>query len=96
MYNYIMTKKQYANYEAAVAKFMFLEGIDDLTTESDAEPYFAWSRCDCCNSPLGGNREHATGYNRTTKQVQEYEICQDCAYYAAYGRLDDTTMGEIA
>ena len=32
MYNYIMTKKQYANYEAAVAKFMFLEGIDNPPT----------------------------------------------------------------
>ena len=59
------------------------------------EPYFSWRSCDCCGSHLGGNREHATGYNLTTKQIQEYSVCEDCAYYSAYGRLDDTTMLEV-
>jgi hypothetical protein len=59
------------------------------------EPSFSWRPCDCCHRPLGGNREFATGYNPTTKEVQEYEVCTDCAYYAEYGQLDDTTMMEI-
>ena len=59
------------------------------------EPFFSWGSCDCCGTSLGGNREHATGYNPTTKEIQEYTICEDCAYYAEYGRLDDTTMAEI-
>ena len=59
------------------------------------EPYFSWQPCDCCGSHLGGDREFATGYNPTTTEVQEYSICSDCAYYAEYGRLDDTTMMEV-
>jgi hypothetical protein len=59
------------------------------------EPFFSWSPCDCCGSHLGGNREHATGYNRKAKEISKYTICEDCVYYAEYGRLDDTTMNEI-
>jgi hypothetical protein len=59
------------------------------------EPYFSWHSCDCCGSRLGGNREHATGYNPTTKEIGEYSICSDCVYYAEYGRLDDMTMMEV-
>ena len=59
------------------------------------EPYFSYSVCDCCGTSLGGDREHATGYNPTTKQIQEYTICEDCAYYSEYCRLDDRTMDEI-
>ncbi len=59
------------------------------------EPFFSWGACDCCGTHLGGNREHATGYNPTTKEIQEYTICEDCVYYSAYGRLDDQTMKEI-
>ena len=63
--------------------------------ETFDEPFFSWQPCQCCGSSLGGNREHATGYNPTTKEIQEYTICEDCAYYAEYGRLDDRTMAEI-
>jgi hypothetical protein len=59
------------------------------------EPFFSWRRCDCCGTSLGGNREHATGYNPTTKEIQEYTVCEDCIYYAAYGQLDDQTMLEV-
>ncbi len=60
------------------------------------EPFFSWSPCDCCGSSLGGDREHATGWNPTEESVQEYTICVDCVYYAEYGRLDDMTMDEMA
>jgi hypothetical protein len=59
------------------------------------EPMFSKSPCDCCGTRLHGDREHATGFTPTTREVQEYEICSDCAYYAEYGRLDDTTMLEV-
>lgn len=59
------------------------------------EPFFSWNRCQCCGTTLGGNREHATGYNPATGDIQEYTVCEDCIYYAAYGRLDDRTMAEI-
>ncbi len=63
--------------------------------ETFDEPYFSWSPCDCCATSLGGDREIATGYNPTTGEIQEYQICTNCAYYAEYGRLDDTTMLEV-
>lgn len=60
------------------------------------EPHFSWTRCDCCDRDLGGDREHCTGYNPTTREIQEYDnICTDCVYYAEYGRLDDSTMLRI-
>lgn len=59
------------------------------------EPYFSWSGCDCCGGLLGGNREHASGYNPKTKEIQEYKVCTDCIYYAEYGQLDDMTMMNV-
>lgn len=54
------------------------------------ESYFSWKQCDCCGTNLGGNRQYATGWDG--KQVREYEVCDDCIYFAEYGRLDDLTM----
>jgi hypothetical protein len=59
------------------------------------EPFFSWRPCECCQRPLGGDREHATGWNPATRKIQEYDICIDCLYYAEYGRLDDMTMLEL-
>ena len=72
-------------------------GTDDESCpecgEAYNEPFFSWSSCDCCNRPLSGDREHASGCNRDTGEVQEYSgVCQDCLYYAEYGKLDDMTM----
>jgi hypothetical protein len=90
-----MTQHEYTEYKTTVAAFMVREGIQNLTTDSDPEPWFSWAPCHCCNTHLGGNRENATGYNPTTKEVQEYVICSDCVYYAEYGKLDDMTMMEM-
>jgi hypothetical protein len=110
-----MNKKEYAEYQAAVAEFMEREGLANLSSgplncpechgpleEGECgehgymiEPFFSWRPCECCGSHLGGNREHAAGFNPTTGAVQEYVICEDCVYYAEYGRLDDTTMLEV-
>ena len=59
------------------------------------EPSFSWRPCDCCNRPLGGERYHATGYQRGLDEIYEYEVCGDCIYYAEYGRLDDLTMLDV-
>lgn len=97
-----MNKQEYQEYEQSVADFFEREGLSNLSADSNVyeegciEPHFSWSRCDCCNRPLGGDRTDCNGYNPTTKEVQDgYSICCDCYYYAEYGRLDDMTMLEI-
>lgn len=90
-----MTKREYAEYQQAVADFFEREGIANLSSTS-SEPFFSWSPCECCGRPEGGDREEASGYNPKTQEVQNYDcICTDCIYYAEYGQLDDTTMQEI-
>ena len=91
-----MTKQEYADYQAAVAEF-FSHGLQNLSTKSDdngcTEPFFSWHSCQCCGTPLGGDRYECNGYNAVTKEIEEYDcICQDCVYYAEYGQLDDATM----
>lgn len=91
-----MTKTEYADYCKDVAAFMKSEGIKNLSRiYNDSDPSFGYEPCECCNRPFGGDRIDASGYNPTTKEIQEYSICVDCEYYAEYGRLDDMTMMEI-
>lgn len=96
-----MTTKEYAEYEQSFSEFMTREGIANLSTIQAAdgeatEPYFSWRRCECCNRPVGGDRYDANGYNPTSKEVcGPYSICEDCAYYAEYGQLDDMTMMDM-
>ena len=87
-----MTKSEYIDYEAKVHAFFEREGITNLTFAPDAEEFFSWKSCECCKSSLGGIRFEATGYNPSTGEIQKYEVCPDCIYYAAYGVLDDQTM----
>lgn len=56
------------------------------------EPSFSWTPCDCCGRNLGGDRYPASGYNRDTGDIFEYQICIDCLYFSEYGTLDDMTM----
>ena len=91
------TTKEYAQYEANVAAFFAAEGLNCL---SSVEPIdvdeFSWSRCDVCGDSHGGSRETMNGYNPTTNEVQDgYKVCSDCAYYVAYGQLDDMTMMDM-
>ena len=91
-----MFKTEYVEYEATVDAFFKREGLSNLSTAGDVEPFFSWRACDCCNRPEGGDRYECNGYNPTTKKVQDgYTVCPDCVYYAEYGRLDDTTMMEV-
>jgi hypothetical protein len=59
--------------------------------ESHGDPYFSWHPCECCGGTLGGNRIDVLA-NCGDSEVREYAICEDCYYFAEYGRLDDTTM----
>lgn len=61
----------------------------------DCFPFFSWRACDCCGRNLGGDRYHATGWNDKLGEAFCYEVCQDCIYYAEYGRLDDMTMRNL-
>lgn len=66
------------------------------TGEVNNEPHFSHYPCECCRRHLGGDRHTCYGYNPTTKEVcGPYSVCQDCVYYAEYGRLDDQTMQEM-
>ncbi len=93
-----MTKQEYKAYQETVAEF-FSHGLNNLSPVSDDngnwEEFFSWSPCDCCGSPLGGNRYSCNGYNGKTGEIEEYTVCTDCVYYAEYGRLDDSTMWDI-
>lgn len=87
-----MTRLEYAAFRASFDAFMRREGIANLSTDGETEAFFSWRPCECCGTPLGGNRENAMGYNPTTKEVQSYTVCTDCVYYAAMGCLDDESM----
>lgn len=90
-----MTKRQYADYQASVAAFMH-NGLTNLSSKGTAEPFFSWTRCQCCKRPGAGMREECNGYNTITNEIEEYDcICEDCVYYAEYGQLDDMTMLSI-
>lgn len=96
----IRTKADYEEYEQRVEEFFRKEGINNLSSVSDAEGNtieneFTWRPCECCHRPLGGSRVKANGYNPQTGEIQEYWICRDCEYYATYGQLDDMTMMDM-
>jgi len=93
---HIETKTDYQRYCLEVADFFKAEGITNLSKMvAHEEPFFSSTPCECCSRPLGGDRITATGYNPSAKEIQRYEICIDCEYYAEYGTLDDMTMMDL-
>jgi hypothetical protein len=58
------------------------------------DPFFSWRACECCQRSLGGNRE-TYQFATVTGETFDADICTDCVYFAAYGKLDDMTMMEI-
>lgn len=90
-----MTKKEFAEYEAAVKEF-FSHGLQNQSVKEGCdEPYFSSSPCECCQRPLAGDRYDCDAYNTETGEIEKHSLCPDCVYYAEHGRLDDTTMHEI-
>ncbi len=106
-----MNATQYAQYEAAVVSFLERNKVkpgccspvggqsdsNEVETPCEAEPFFSWQPCGCCQSPLGGNRETYQFAVEASADWPGFEadICADCVYYLAYGQLDDMTMLEI-
>lgn len=101
----IKTKKEYAAYVSNVEHFLRINHVKpdhhNRQTE-EAQPFFSKSPCECCQSPLYGNRET---YNFVTEggaltlgkdRIVSADICVDCAYFLACGTLDDETMAEVA
>jgi len=92
----IKTKQDYKEYQKAVKDFIERDNLSFISTgtndgeHGDVDPWFSWRSCECCQSSLGGNREHLWAWSGETKV--QYEICEDYVYYHNYGRLDDTTM----
>lgn len=48
--------------------------------DSEKDDEFSWSRCECCNSSLGGTRYHVVGLNQNDPKLSttEYMVCIDC------------------
>lgn len=93
-----MNKEQYSHYKLAVASFLRRNHVKDGCQgpkNFQQEPYFSWRPCECCGSPLGGNREDYLFATIESPDAFEASICADCVHYLAYGALDDTTMLEI-
>lgn len=92
-----MNKKQYKEFQKNFKDFFIKEEIDCMSSkEQEQEPYFSSWPCDCCGSPLRGNRQDYIAYNPKRKEIQgSYSICIDCIYYNEYGHLDDLTMLEM-
>lgn len=58
------------------------------------DPWFSKSACEVCGSRLGGNRSPLHGVDGY-QDIIHLDVCDDCVYYTAYGRLDDLTMEGI-
>lgn len=86
-----MTRAEYRDYQdrfaAGMAGFDYLVGISNT--------FWSWSMCELCCRPDGGQREDAIAVNVATGERLRLAVCEDCIYYAEYGRLDDSTMMEI-
>ena len=60
----------------------YLEGIYNLSPTA-AESYFSWSPCECCGSPLGGNRYDFVGRlgKKHNAEIVKLSCCVDCFGY---------------
>jgi hypothetical protein len=81
-----MNNEEYTEHINAMRAFYEREEIDELV-DIDAEPYFSWSSCDCCQSSLGGDRYEVAGFRLNKREKHEYSICVDC-YLAVNGVLE--------
>lgn len=88
-----MNRIEYAAYKERVEAFFTREEIIDINGKGDT--FFSKHRCDCCNEPLAGDRETAMGVAPGTGDAYKYEVCKNCVYFAACGKLDDQAMEDI-
>ncbi len=52
--------------------------------EIEEEGSFSWSACECCGSPLGGDRHVAHGVD-ADGEIVHFSVCVDCMLYLANG-----------
>lgn len=95
-----MNKQEYTEYKARVEKFITDNKIEvyapDINEQGENISGFSWQPCECCGSPLGGDRfSMIYKTDRTDNTVSTFQVCIDCLYFLEYGRLDDMTMLEI-
>jgi hypothetical protein len=48
---------------------------------------FSWKPCECCGSPLGGDRFRAVKCSTYTDDMSDYSVCIDCIAFIANGDL---------
>lgn len=65
------------------------EDAPDEALEMADEAGLSWEDCDCCGSPLGGNRHPAHGMDQETGELVHLYVCTDCVFYIAYGDVPD-------
>lgn len=53
--------------------YQFIDGELEPDDNAEPEPWFSWSACEQCGSPLGGDREHATATTYNTDTVISYD-----------------------
>lgn len=88
-----MTRAEYEAYKQAFTAALDWWGMTAAQVCADGEPFFSWRRCDLCARNLGGDRYVVKTPHLVT--CEGMHVCPDCIYYAAHGRLDDETMGEV-
>jgi len=91
-----MTKHEYKQFEDAVRLFFEREGIQQLGSPINEDPFFSSNCCECCRRNLAGSRWTVPAVIKNSDiDDLTYNICDDCLYYINYGVLDDTTMEEM-
>lgn len=91
-----MTPADYEQYKANFSAFMATENLANLSREIDCqESYVSRVACAVCKDSQQGMRLDANGFNKCLREAVDYVICEDCEYFAEYGRLPDTVMESI-
>jgi len=96
-----MTRQEYAEYVDSVKHFAYGHGCDASTlTDDGQEGYFSWEPCYVCKRSQGGTRHDCAALSfplpdGSREVLHPSGVCDDCIYFAVYGRLDDSTMLEI-
>src|SRR5690349_3384364 len=91
-----MNATEYAKYERAVQTWLNANEVRPACygpVDPEASPFYSAQPCECCQRPLAGDRERYTFTGGA--YAFEADICTDCVYWLAYGRLDDATMLEV-
>jgi hypothetical protein len=93
-----LSRKQYLLWEKRVFEFLEEENTNCLAAAGlDADLGFSWHPCECCGSPLGGDRFEMLGFNPDThEETGPYEVCFSCYIWAAYGEIGDGAMMDIS